>query len=420
MGILIVIGLIVVFIIVGNIAKTYRENADLHGLIAKKSNEREELIKSINALKNELEGTIARLKNELRETTARLTKENLQLKNQVISQEKWIDEQHGVKKQILDEIEKYVHDRAGLYKWLSPIIADINLLAENRLRDDSDFVKTKRNEDTQVRAEILKRQIKELTSDNNYLKYNLGYIKTLIPGVDDIIEDDENYEELKKEDNPKKYIPKHIYNGLSDTEKNILAFENYKKRKKSNWEIGRDYEMYIGYLSENNGWEVEYFGIEKKLEDLGRDLIAKKDNRTMIVQCKRWAENKIIHEKHIAQLFGTVEIYKFENPGEKNVKGIFITTATLSKKAKVFARLLNIEIMENVKMGEYPMIKCHNGRGNEYGERKKLYHLPMDQQYDKTTIRKDKGDCFAFTIEEAEAKGYERAYRWHSHWEDIL
>jgi len=400
--ILIVIGLFVVFFLSSRFAaKNYGDENEL-------------LNKRITALNDDLRKTNERLNQA--------DQEKIQLRKQITIQEGWIDKKYSVKKQILNEIEKHLRDRAALFNWLSPLIADIHLLTEDRLRDDTDFVKTKRNtfDPAWLRVETLLSEKKQLANENKYLKYNLEYIKTLIPEIDGIIEDDEYKEELRKEDNPKKFIPKYIYDNLSDTERNIMAFDNYKKRKKSNWEIGRDYEMYIGYRAEKNGWDVEYFGIEKKLEDLGRDLISKRDNKTMIVQCKRWAENKIIHEKHIAQLFGTVEIYKFENPEEKNVKGIFITTAKLSEKAKEFARILNIEIKENEKIGEYPMIKCHNGKGNEYGDRKKIYHLPMDQQYDNTIINKKKGDFYAFTVEEAEKEGYVRAYRWHARWEDNI
>lgn len=37
----------------------------------------------------------------------------------------------------------------------------------------------------------------------------------------------------------------------------------------------------------------------------------------------------------------------------------------------------------------------------------------MDQQYDSTTINTKIGDFLASTIEEAEAAGFRRAYRWH-------
>lgn len=36
----------------------------------------------------------------------------------------------------------------------------------------------------------------------------------------------------------------------------------------------------------------------------------------------------------------------------------------------------------------------------------------MDQQYDTVKINKS-DECFAFTVREAEAKGFRRAYKWH-------
>jgi hypothetical protein len=183
--------------------------------------------------------------------------------------------------------------------------------------------------------------------------------------------------------------------------------EHYKKRKKRNWEIGRDFERYIGYIFELENCEVEYFGIEMKLNDLGRDLIVKQNNTTKIVQCKYWSKNKTIHEKHIMQLFGTVTKYKMDNPNEKNVAGLFVSHTILSDEAKNFANALGIEVLENIELGDYPMIKC-----KEHGFGEGIYHLPMDQQYDVTKIISENGDIYAFTIEEAESKGFRRAYKW--------
>jgi hypothetical protein len=99
------------------------------------------------------------------------------------------------------------------------------------------------------------------------------------------------------------YLSKDEYNKLSDTEKNKRALEYYLKGKKSKWQIGRDFEMYIGYVYEKQGYHVTYFGIEKKLHDLGRDLIVENNEVVKIVQCKYWSKEKTIHEKHIIQLF---------------------------------------------------------------------------------------------------------------------
>ena len=57
-------------------------------------------------------------------------------------------------------------------------------------------------------------------------------------------------------------------------------------------------------------------------------------------------------------------------------------------------------------LGKYPMIKCNiSSNGN------KIYHLPFDQQYDKTLIR-NVGECYVSTVKEAEEKGFRRAFRW--------
>jgi hypothetical protein len=237
-------------------------------------------------------------------------------------------------------------------------------------------------------------------------------MQTLFPAMDDIIEYDEYKPYSANDGSPSHFISKEEYDSLSTTEKNIKALEYYKNRKKRNWEIGRDFEMYIGYKLEKSGFDVIYFGIEQKLNDLGRDLIAKKDGFTYVVQCKYWSKEKQIHEKHLAQLYGTYIMYKLENPSEKNIKPLFVTHTSLSDVAKKFAKALGIMVIENEKLGEYPLIKCKVSR-DEFNYETKIYHLPMDQQYDKVIIKQNKGDYRAFTIDEAENKGFRRAYKWH-------
>ncbi|MFA6944293.1 MAG: hypothetical protein WC220_00200, partial [Pedobacter sp.] len=55
---------------------------------------------------------------------------------------------------------------------------------------------------------------------------------------------------------------------------------------------------------------------------------------------------------------------------------------------------------------KYPVIKCNIASDGE-----KIYHLPFDQQYDKTLI-KNNGEFYAATVREAENKGFRRAFRW--------
>ena len=41
----------------------------------------------------------------------------------------------------------------------------------------------------------------------------------------------------------------------------------------------------------------------------------------------------------------------------------------------------------------------------------KIYHLPFDQQYDKTKLEKKYGEFYCKTVKEAEDSGFRRAFR---------
>ena len=75
----------------------------------------------------------------------------------------------------------------------------------------------------------------------------------------------------------------------------------------------------------------------------------------------------------------------------------------LSDMAENFARILKIKVLIQ-DFVEFPRIKCNINNGN------KIYHLPFDQQYDNAQI-KNKGEFYAYTVEEAESKGFRRAMR---------
>jgi hypothetical protein len=204
------------------------------------------------------------------------------------------------------------------------------------------------------------------------------------------------------------------------------ALDRYWQKRKSPWELGRDYERYIGYLYEKEGYLVYYQGIIEGLEDLGRDLIAKKGNEIAVIQCKYWSQYKIIHEKHICQLFGTTLKYWIEDHKslgtelkkqnylfselikQSKIKGVFITSTSLSKTAHKFADALGIIVKEKYPFQKYPSIKCNIS----YATEEKIYHLPFDQQYDRTTIEKERNERYVETIAEAEHLGFRRAFRW--------
>ena len=253
-----------------------------------------------------------------------------------------------------------------------------------------------------------------LLRQNRQLQYQLDFYEGLFPWLEQFkeIPSDEalayTTESYSTEyDAVKKWLSPVEYEKLTNAEKYQLALDRWKNRKKEDWDVGIEYERYIGYKLECDGYKVSYPGAILGLKDMGRDLLASKDGKTLVIQCKRWAKEKTIHEKHIFQLYGSTAVLAAEHP-EVQYKAVFITTASLSDTAKKCAEYCGITVVENCPMGEYPLIKCN---ANKEGE--KIYHLPFDQQYDKVVISKNKQSCYAWTTQEAEALGFRRAYRWH-------
>lgn len=204
----------------------------------------------------------------------------------------------------------------------------------------------------------------------------------------------------------KKWLSPQEYRSLSSADRLQLALERYSKRQKSNWQIGIEYERYVGYCYEKKGYRVRYNGATEGFEDMGRDLIISKDNKMYVIQCKRWSVEKTIHEKHIFQLYGTTILQKMEHP-DCTVGSLFITTTSLSDLAKSCADYLDITVVENFPLKEYPLIKCNVSKDGD-----QIYHLPFDQQYDRVIINPSDGDFYASTIAEAESKGFRHAWRW--------
>jgi len=201
---------------------------------------------------------------------------------------------------------------------------------------------------------------------------------------------------------------------LAEADRNQLALDRYwnASRRLGAWTVGIQYERFIGYLYEKNGFEVEYHGAIKGKQDSGIDLICRKNGLTQIVQCKRLSVEKGIpvREKVIAQLYGAALFYAIKNElGFENVIPVLVTTYKVSDEAREFSNGLGVVLKESIAFDKYPSIKCNISKTT--GE--KIYHLPFDQQYDRTKIGHIAGELYAFTVKEAESLGFRRAFKWY-------
>ncbi len=200
---------------------------------------------------------------------------------------------------------------------------------------------------------------------------------------------------------------------LDTVARNQCALDRYleRTRARSAWAAGIEYERYVGFCYEREGWEVEYHGATRGREDLGIDLICTRNDQALIVQCKRLSVDKGIpvRENVLGQLFGAARFFAYERkcPPE-SVTPVLVTSFELSPTARRFASALGVTVREREPLKDYPRIKCNISRST--GER--IYHLPFDQQYDYTVVERDHGEKYVFSVAEAEANGFRRAFRW--------
>jgi hypothetical protein len=338
---------------------------------------------------------------------------------------------HALAEEDKNAVDRMITEKTQGFPWLADAISQYNQLKDLKL---ADYLESKSHP-----AAVEARRIREIASEKRehhkkwIITRNLiRYYEALFPWLQEYVGEDidellvqmnQKEEGLSDEDPTRHYLAEGEYDRLSAAERNQRALDRYWKSRKSSWQVGRDYERYIGFLYEREGFSVQYQGIEKELEDLGRDLICRKRDQIEIVQCKYWREEKTIHEKHINQLFGTTVKFYIESlhgkaapqldlfPSlmkERGIHATFITSAHLSDVAKEFASVLGITPREGFPFKRYPCIKCNVSRKDG----SKIYHLPFDQQYDRTTIEEERNECYVETTAEAEALGFRRAWRW--------
>ena len=376
-----------------------REAAEL-----KKENER------YCILLEEKESEISILKSRVESLTSRLNKaitERMELEESIRQRDSFII---GIRD----------GTQTNMYPVAASVISDYETLYLRQYADALDWGNNIKRQQKMTSLVELRKWARGEIEKYKIASYQLQYLLALYPALQDVLDTD--YCDLRVErdkipeyDYTRDYLSKEEWAQLSESERNQLALDRYiESHNKTKWQIGRDYEMYIGYTYEQNGWTVQYTGIEMGFEDLGRDLIAQKDGKIEIVQCKYWSESKTIHEKHVMQLYGTVIAYQIQNPRvpPERINAVFITNIQLSDTARKFADVLDVHVREHVPKGDYPRIKCNIGK-DEYGDKTYIYHLPMDLNYDSVKLDKP-GECKVFTVKEAEDKGFRRAFKRHS------
>ena len=311
------------------------------------------------------------------------------------------------------------------FKDCSKLVADLKSLTFDEVINS---LKKKRHPALRA-AEVLK-DYKKKFHEAEYMatvyESKIEYLCNIFPEIAEYIENEaylidlsdfEDYSELEEyRDRTKDYLTPEEYAVLQPSERNQIALDRYLSKPKTPQQIGRDYEMSCSYMLRQKGYYVEETGIKMGIHDLGRDLIASRSlpndiTECLVIQCKCWKKDRIIRENVICQLYGTFISYLIENNINENNKHqykfqpvIMIPSfSTMSDVALKMCKMLRIKIWVQDHI-DYPRIKCNVNKGM------KIYHLPFDQQYNRTEI-KNKDEFYAYTVKEAESRGFRRAQR---------
>lgn len=305
------------------------------------------------------------------------------------------------------------------FKNVASMIADIETAI---LNERENYFKYKRHPSPKSVDEIrlLKKEMSQKITELKAKEYKYEFLITTYPELAKYIDNDADlmafvedystYNDFEESvDHSREYLSDKEWKSLSESERNQLALDRYiARRKKSKTQIGRDYEMACGYMYSTKGYTIEYIGIKYGCNDLGRDLIATKTdaasrNEILLIQCKCWNSEMPIRENVVMQLYGSAIEYEIQN--QQSVKPILMIPpfSKVSDTARRFAKHLKIDIIIQDFIN-FPRIKCNINGTN------KIYHLPFDQQYNRTEI-KNPGEFYAWTVNDAERRGFRRALR---------
>jgi hypothetical protein len=160
---------------------------------------------------------------------------------------------------------------------------------------------------------------------------------------------------------------------------------------------------------------VIYHGAIKDFDDFGRDLIVKeKMERSNLCNANVGKNTKKIPEAAIFQLLGSTVSYYIEETGYpphdlrilfQCIQPYLYSTTAVDPRIRDIAIAIGIKVKDKFIMEDWPMIKCNIAANGE-----RIYHLPMDQQYDRIKTSKS-GECYSWNVLEAETKGFRRAKR---------
>jgi hypothetical protein len=173
------------------------------------------------------------------------------------------DAEIAQKSHLVEGLTKIIDQRKSQFPWLASAIADFYALISER---DAKYLENKSHPATRS-AEVVReygKKQRDAIRESRLMRYRVECYGKIFPWISDYVGDDvpdaavdvSGVEHNQEDDAAKYWLSKADYERLPTVEKYQKALDNWKRRKRSNWEIGRDYERNVGYVYETQGYEI--------------------------------------------------------------------------------------------------------------------------------------------------------------------
>ena len=173
------------------------------------------------------------------------------------------DAEIAQKSHLVEGLTKIIDQRKSQFPWLASAIADFYALISER---DAKYLENKSHPATRS-AEVVReygKKQRDAIRESRLMRYRVECYGKIFPWISDYVGDDvpdaavdvSGVEHDQEDDVAKYWLSKADYERLPTVEKYQKALDNWKRRKRSNWEIGRDYERNVGYVYETQGYEI--------------------------------------------------------------------------------------------------------------------------------------------------------------------